>query len=174
MESAKRKGHSASSAPEGTSPSSSAASSIEQASKRYREGIENYVRALQDAQVNISRPLHEAYKASLESMQALQNDIQRRLGELGSNTEKSIRDALSQPDAQTRYLDIQRQYTSALIQLFEEYQKRAEDANRQVMTALEQTQKEGQNALRDAFRDYLRSVQEAWAQLDVNGLAGRS
>ena len=169
------KSRSASPGPEAsapTNPPQPSEGSIEQANRRYQEGIEAYVRAIGEVQVKASQRWDEAQRDYQKAIQSLQEDIQKRLQEFVTNTSKSVEDALSQPNAQTRYLELQQQYVKALLQRYEEYQMRSEDANRELLTALDQLRKESGSASRDAFRRYVQSLQEAWAQLDFNTLVG--
>ena len=101
----------------------------------------------------------------------MQADVQQRFEEAYRSYMRALRDASSDDTPQKRAASVFVDYAQALLDARapEDVLKRF-DACLNYLRALQEVQREAQRPFEAAYVDYVRALQEAWAQVDVNAL----
>lgn len=151
-----------------------AEASLVETLQRFSAAQAEYAQAQHDAQLNAQKQLEETSRTYLEQMRAVSEDSQKRFEEAYRALATSVQEAAGQEDAQARVEEAYRTFVETIRAVVEDIQTRGGGAYRDYTTAVQSGQVSGQQAGYDALRNYLRAMQDAWAQVDVDAVVDAS
>jgi hypothetical protein len=130
----------------------------------------DYGRAVAETQADAARQAEDAARAFAEASREAQDAARRRLEEAGRGFGDALREASRDPSKMQEAEAVYRSYLDTARQAWDEAARRSEEAARSYEDALRAAQEKAFRGTVDAYRTQLKSLQEMWARLDVDGV----
>jgi len=155
------------------SPSSDASSEktpsqspMQSLSGQFGDAYNKLIQASQQAAVQGQKQVEEAYGDLAKEIGDIQRDINNRYAEAYQQYVKAAQDAGGDQEAQQAYSN----FIETVRGLEEDGVRRASEADTGFCTKVQGLASESQKQAQENYLSYLRSIQQAWAGLDVNSL----
>ena len=137
--------------------------------RRFADIDRDYAGAREQSRLAAQRRCEAALRRHAETLAALQKDTQSQM-EQAYRTGAEAWDADRSDDSGKPVEDPNRQYIATSNTVFQQARERFAESLRALNKECEDAGTEFDHAARNAYRNYLRSLQDAWRALDVDGV----
>lgn len=144
---------------------------VEDATQQFAKAQSNLAQVQQELQVNGQKRLAEFSQAYAGAMQSVGEDVLKRSEESYRQFTSVIQDVMGKDDAQKRIEEAYGAYAEQMQSLAKDVQDRCSEASGNYANAMAEGQANSQKLYGEAYRAYLRSLQAAWAKVDVDAIA---
>lgn len=148
------------------SEKTSSQSSIQAMAGQFGDAYQKLMQASQEAAVHGQKLYEEAYNDLAKEISEIQSDISKRYAEAYQQYIKIAQDASGAQHGQEAY----RNFAETVRGLEEDSARRTSEANSGFAGKIQESASLSQQQAQVNYRSYLRSIQQAWAGLDVNSL----
>ena len=138
---------------------------------QFGDAYQKLLQTSHQAALRGQKQLEEAYSELAREISAIQSDISKRQAEADQQYCKIAHEAASGEGNQQKVEQAYRDFIDTLRGLEEDALRRGNEANTKFLSQTQDSAAESQQAAQENYLNYLRSIQQAWAGLDINSLA---
>lgn len=155
---------------ESSTEKTSSQSSFTSLSGQFRDAYSKLIQTSHSACLQRHRQLETSHHQLAKAISEIQNDIKKRYLEADQEYCKTAQELASKQDGAQELQEAYQNFIETVRGLQEDEVRRVNEANTEFSTKLQESALESENQARETYHDYLRSIQQAWAGLDVNSL----
>ncbi|HEV2992243.1 MAG TPA: hypothetical protein VG759_27660 [Candidatus Angelobacter sp.] len=139
---------------------------IEALAGQFGDAYQKLIQASHEAALHGQKQVEEAYADLAKEISNIQSDISKRHGEAYQQYIKAAQEATDQQAAQDAYKD----FLETVRGLEEDSSRRASEADTGFCTKVQELTSQSHQHACENYAGYLRSIQQAWAGLDISSL----
>jgi hypothetical protein len=140
------------------------------AQKRFENLYQQYLQALGNIQVEGQQRYKEAYEAYMQTLNATLAEGQKSIEDVNRSFVGTMQESWGQENAQSRFTEAYTKMATDLQTRQMGVLKNSENAHQQYMSSLQDVSQTLQKRQLDECLNYLKELQKAWADLDINAL----
>ena len=143
---------------------------IDGVSQRFNEIQEKFAGTQAEAALEVQKQHTDSHRRYMENLNTSWEETRKRLMEAFNNYMSALESACHDTNPQNRCQEAHNKYATSVQRIYDETVKSYRDLYNDCVTAAQNAQHMTQQQAREGYRSYLRSVKDAWTQLDVDAI----
>lgn len=149
----------------------SSKSSLNALTGQFGDAYSKLVQASHHAALQGQKQVEASHSHLAKAISDIQLDIRKRYVEAYQEYSNILQDAAIKQTGAQELQEAYQNFIDTVRGLEEDGLRRVDEANTEFMTKMQESASESEGKARENYLNYLRSLQQAWAGLDVNSLA---
>ncbi len=145
-------------------------SSLTALSGQFRDAHSKLMQTSHDACLQHQQQLEASHLDLAKAISEIQNDIKKRYVEADQEYCKTAQELAGKQDGAQELQEAYQNFMETVRGLQEDESRRVEEAKAEFQTKVQESASGAEEQARESYHNYLRSIQQAWAGLDVNSL----
>jgi len=150
--------------------SSSPQSSLTGMHGQFGDAYSKLVQTSQNAALQNRRQLEDSHLRLAKAISEIQADIRKRYAEADQEYCKVAQEAATRQDGGQDLQEAYQNFIETVKGLEEDERRRVEEVNAEFHAKLQESTQASEQQARENYQNYLRSIQQAWAGVDVSSL----